>query len=162
MRYDKATSLAYHTGRLARLFQATLYRRIRPLGLSPGAFPALLELARTEGLTQRQLVALLEVEQATLANTLARMERDGLISRKPHPDDKRAQTIWLTKRAHRLMEEGVEAVDWLNERAMADFTAQERDQFIDLTKRAIAALKSERLPTLSDRTDQGPDEPAPN
>ena len=162
MGYDKATSLAYHTGRLARLFQATLYRHIRPLGLSPGAFPALLELARTDGLTQRQLVALLEIEQATVANTLVRMERDGLIVRKPHPDDRRAQTIWLTRRARMLMEEAVEAVDWVNDRAMADFSNEERDQFVDLTKRAITSLKSERSLPLSGGAGQGSDEAAPN
>ncbi|MDK1383885.1 MarR family transcriptional regulator [Sinorhizobium sp. 8-89] len=39
-----------------------------------------------------------------MANTLARMERDGLITRRRHPNDKRSQQILLTDRAR-----GIEA-----------------------------------------------------
>ena len=44
------------------------------------------------------------MEQATIANTLARMERDGLIERRVHPRDKRAQQIFLTDKARGVIE----------------------------------------------------------
>ena len=78
----------------------------------------LLELWREEGLTQRDLVARLDVEQATLANTLARMERDGLVRRKPHPVDGRAQSIHLTDRARRLEAPATKAADGINQRLL--------------------------------------------
>ena len=107
----------------ADLFQA-LAREIGPLGLAPGQFMVLLELWREEGLTQRDLVDRLDVEQATLANTLARMERDGLVRRKPHPVDGRAQSIHLTDRARRLEAPATKAADGINRRMLADLTAE--------------------------------------
>ena len=96
MAYDRSHSATYLAGQLARGFARSLQRRATALGFSPGQFPVLLELWQEDGLTQKQLLDRLEVEQATLANTLARMERDGLVRRVPHPRDRRAQIILLT------------------------------------------------------------------
>ena len=102
MGFDKNQSAGYLINHLARIFAQALAREIKPLGLAPGQFMVLLELWREDGLTQRDLVGRLDVEQATLANTLSRMERDGLVRRVPHPTDGRAQVIRLTERARRL------------------------------------------------------------
>jgi len=48
----------------------------------PAQFLALSELWGDDGLTQRELAERLGVEQATMANTLARMERDRLVERR--------------------------------------------------------------------------------
>ncbi len=86
-RPESATQLATQ---FARSVTRALQSRAVRLGFSPGQFPVLLELWEEEGLTQRQLLDRVDVEQATMANTLARMERDGLIERRVHPRDKRA------------------------------------------------------------------------
>jgi len=49
-----------------------------------------LQLWAEDGLTQRDLVERLDIEQATMGNTLGQMEHDGLIVRTPHPTDGRA------------------------------------------------------------------------
>ena len=102
MEFSKARSAGYLINHIARIFARGLTERIRPLGLTTGTFPALLELWETDGLTQKQLVERLDIEQATMANTLARMERDGLILRKKDLSDGRVQRIWLTEQARGL------------------------------------------------------------
>lgn len=52
--------------------------------------------ANQDGLTEAELVQRLDVEEATMANTLSRMERDGLIRRRP--PDGRSQTVDLADR----------------------------------------------------------------
>ena len=37
-----------------------------------------------------------------MANTISRMERDGLFERRPHPEDGRARLIYITDRARSL------------------------------------------------------------
>ncbi len=37
-----------------------------------------------------------------MANTLSRMERDGLVIRRKYPNDGRVQRVWLTDRARDL------------------------------------------------------------
>ena len=93
MQFFKDQSAGFLANHIARIFARGLSARIRPLGLTTGTFPALLELWETDGLTQKQLVTRLDIEQATMANTLARMERDGLIARKKDATDGRVQRI---------------------------------------------------------------------
>ena len=141
MTFDKTRSAGYLINHLARILAQALAREIRPLGLVPGQFMVLLELWREDGLTQRDLVARLDVEQATLANTLARMERDGLVTRVPHPTDGRAQLIRITARARRLEEPATAAAGQVNGRLLAALSAGDRQGFVSAMQAVIAAAR---------------------
>ncbi|MES0883610.1 MarR family winged helix-turn-helix transcriptional regulator [Roseibium sp. SCP14] len=143
MTFEKDSSAGYLANHMARLFAAGLHRRIKPLGLAPGQFPALLALWAKDGRTQKELVQLLDIEQATLANTLARMERDGLIARKPSEEDGRVQLIYLTERAKALQGEATQAAISQNKVALAGFSEEEAVQFLDFMRRAISAMQLE-------------------
>lgn len=143
MAFDKNQSAGYLINHLARIFFQSLAREIGPLGLAPGQFMVLLELWKEDGLTQRDLVARLDVEQATLANTLSRMERDGLIRRSPHPSDGRAQSIRLTERARRLEDPATKAADGINRRLLSELSAGERQGFLSTMRKVIAAGRDE-------------------
>ena len=119
MKFNKDQSAGYLANHMARLFARGLTARIRPLGLTTGTFPALLELWEADGLTQKQLVERLDIEQATMANTLARMERDGLIRREKDENDGRVQRVWLTDRARELRDPATEAAMAENTEALA-------------------------------------------
>jgi DNA-binding MarR family transcriptional regulator len=141
MRFEKTQSAGYLTNHLARLFAHALHERIRPLGLAPAQFMTLLELWAEDGLTQRDLVERLDVEQATMANTLARMARDGLVLRRPHPQDGRAQQVWLTQKARDLERPATAAARAVNQTAFAGFSDDERLQLLGLLGRAIESLR---------------------
>lgn len=51
---------------LARLFAGALQDGIHPLGLSTGVFPIMVHLWDQDGLTQKELVGRVEIEQATM------------------------------------------------------------------------------------------------
>ncbi|AJY48132.1 MarR family winged helix-turn-helix transcriptional regulator [Martelella endophytica] len=141
MIFSKDQSAGYLTNHLARLLERGLAGRIRPLGLTTGTFPALLELWENDGLTQKQLVERLDIEQATMANTLSRMERDGLIRREKDRDDGRVQRIKLTDRARALRDPAIAAATAENEDALLALSDQESAQFIALMQKIIAARK---------------------
>ena len=139
--FQKDRSAGYLANHLARLFALRLHERIRPLGLAPAQFMTLLELWREEGLTQRDLVARLDVEQATMANTLARMERDGLIERRAHDGDARSKTIHLTDHARSLREPAEAAAREVNEMALTGMSGSEREQFVETIKATVDRLR---------------------
>ena len=139
--FDKSRSAGYFANHQARLFAQALAERINPMGLAPAQFQCLLELWREDGLTQRDLVQRLDVEQATMANTLKRMERDGLIERRAHAGDARARTIHLTERARDLQEPAQAEAQAVNARATAEMSDEERTAFLDLMTRAVDALR---------------------
>jgi DNA-binding MarR family transcriptional regulator len=97
-----ASSVGYQVNRLARLFEAALRQRIAGYGVVPGQFPALLALFERDGQTQRELCELASVDQSTMAKTLARMKRDGLVREEPDPGDGRRTRYRLTARARSL------------------------------------------------------------
>ena len=142
MDFKKDESAGYLANHMARLFANALAERIRPLGLAPAQFMTLLELWEEDGLTQKGLVQRLDIEQATMANTLKRMERDGLILREENPKDRRAQLIRLTDKARALQDDATSAANEVNGIALSGLSEDERRGFISVMARVIGALQA--------------------
>ncbi|MEX5726991.1 DNA-binding MarR family transcriptional regulator [Rhodovulum iodosum] len=143
MPFSKDTSAGYLANHMARLFANGLARRIAPLGLAPAQFMTLLELWAEDGLTQAALVERLDVEQATMANTLARMQRDGLIERRAHETDRRARCIFLTDKARRIEAPAIAAAEAQNAAALAGLSAEEQADLIGLMRQVVATMRRE-------------------
>ncbi len=137
MSFNRTDSPTYLASQLARGFSRALQMRAARLGFSPGQFPILLELWTEEGLTQKQLLERVDVEQATMANTLARMERDGLIERKPHPKDKRAQLVYLTDKARAMKDEALAAAAEADQSLFQGFRRFEKELMLEYIRWAI-------------------------
>ncbi|MCZ4287465.1 MarR family winged helix-turn-helix transcriptional regulator [Hoeflea alexandrii] len=144
MEFDRNRSAGILASEIARLYAAALQGALHPLGLSRAQYLALSELWLEDGLTQRLLAERVGVEQATMANTLVRMERDGLIERKPNPDDGRSQQIWLTQAAHRLQAPATNAAAKANELVAEGLPVAERELFFSMLARVIANLRTIR------------------
>ncbi|WP_068117566.1 MarR family winged helix-turn-helix transcriptional regulator [Tropicimonas marinistellae] len=135
---NSAGFLANH---MARLFERGLRRQIADLGIAPAQFMVLVELWEGDGLTQAALTDRLAVEQATMANTLARMERDGLVERKPHPKDGRARQVCLTDRARALKGPALAAAQQVNADALASLSDRDREGFLAAMGQVIASME---------------------
>ena len=144
MTFEKLNSAGYLANHMARLFAHGLQERIKPLGLAPAQFMTLLELWTKDGVTQKELVQRLDVEQATMANTITRMQRDGWVERRAHPSDRRAQSIFLTAKARAIKDDAVKAAMQQNELAMSALSGDEQRQFLDFMRRVIAAQQGKR------------------
>ncbi|HEX8933032.1 MAG TPA: MarR family winged helix-turn-helix transcriptional regulator [Pseudonocardiaceae bacterium] len=120
----RTASLGYQVNYLARLLAHALRERIESLGVVPGQFAQLLALYEQDGLTQAELCAQVEIEQPTMAKTLSRMQRDGLIDRVPDPADGRRSLVMLTPRARELEHELVSAAHAVNAAAIQGLDEQ--------------------------------------
>jgi DNA-binding MarR family transcriptional regulator len=143
MPIDRLESPGHVINYLARLFAKSLYRRIGQHGVNRGQFPVLLTLWEGDGVTQAALVEQLAVEQPTMAGTLKRMERDGLIKRAVDPNDRRQSHIHLTRRGKALEDALVASARETNAVALAGLNATESAQLIKLVKRMIANLEQD-------------------
>jgi len=139
--FDRLESPGHAVNYLARLFARALLRRIGPHGVNTGQFPVLLMLWERDGVTQTELVTQLAVEQPTMAGTLKRMERDGLIRRVPDPADGRQSRIQLTRRGRGLEDTLTSAARDTNGVALDGLTSAESAQLMKLVKRMIANLE---------------------
>lgn len=140
MDFDRKESAAYLANLLSKAASRALQARADGAGFAPGQFPVLLELWNGDGLTQRELLDRLDIEQATMANTLSRMERDGLIARRRHPKDRRAQQIFLTARGKALRETATAAAAAAEDAMFAGFRRFERELLLEYMRMALANL----------------------
>ena len=76
-----------------------------------------------------------DLKQATIANTLERMERDGLITREPNPDDARSRLIMLTEQARALQQQSTEIAKTINQTALS---ADEQKLFLEMAAKIVA------------------------
>ncbi|MGW6728337.1 MarR family winged helix-turn-helix transcriptional regulator [Nocardia sp. NPDC055029] len=138
---ERGASLGYVVNHLARLMEQALRDRIASHGVVPGQFAQLLALYEEEGVTQQQLCAKVRIDQSTMAHTLKRMERDGLIVRTADPADGRRALIHLTDRARRLRPELTVAAREVNALATAGFSDADREVFLRMIRHAIVTLE---------------------
>lgn len=140
MSFDRTKSPGYMTNWVARLFAREMDRELAPLGISSGHLPVFFALADGRALTQKALTEIAAIEQPTMAATLARMDRDGLVRREPDPDDRRAVRVSLSAAALERVPAVLAAIDKVNGIALADFTAAERTGLELALGRIVLAL----------------------
>jgi DNA-binding MarR family transcriptional regulator len=128
--------------RAARLLLRLGEHRFRPMGLGIASFPVLTMLRTGEKLSQKELTARARIEQSSMAQLLARLERDGMIERIPDPNDGRSTLISLSAKAMALLPQIDLAVNASNDEATAGMSEAEIDLLIDLLQRLISNLES--------------------
>ncbi|BBP77530.1 MULTISPECIES: MarR family winged helix-turn-helix transcriptional regulator [Pseudomonas] len=117
--------------------------RLRPLAIGMASMPVLGALKRGEARTQAELARLMQVEQPSMAQTLARLERDGLIRRRPDPQHKRIQIVELTELGLARIPQAKDILCDGNDKALVGFSAEEVALFVDFLQRANANLRKE-------------------
>ncbi len=142
MAIRRIDSLGYQLGLLNRLYDRCLQDALKDYGVAPGQFAPLVMLFEEDGLTQAELCRRINVEQPTMANTLDRMERDGLVKRKADSDDRRRAHVFLTARAKNIQAQVMEAARAVSNRTVARLSAAEQDDMFRLVARMVENLKS--------------------
>lgn len=104
-----------------RLLRRTLLRidrlsggLIGPHGLTNQQFLALFLIRDQEGLTQVELTAQLDSDQNTVSAMVRRLASRGLVSREPHPTDRRAIRLVATTEGSHCVAQALPDVDRLS------------------------------------------------
>jgi len=139
-------SLGYQINHLARLLEQALRVRINSYGVVPGQFAQLLALYEEESLTQRELCERVQIEQSTMAYTLQRMERDGLIRRVTDPTDGRRARITLTPRARALRENLTLAAREVNDAATCGMSELDIAELMSALEQMIKNVETTQTP----------------
>ncbi len=89
---------------VARLLKTHVDQRARQYGMTRAQWAVLFRLDRSEGLKQSELAELLDLQPISLTRLLDRLAENGLIERRPDPNDRRANRLFLTPAARPLLE----------------------------------------------------------
>jgi DNA-binding MarR family transcriptional regulator len=124
----------------ARLTNQAARIRLGEVGAWPGQIPILLWLLEKDGIIQKELVELVNMEQSSLAEHLTRMERSGLIYRKRGTEDKRTFRIYLTEYARSIANDIVEELEIGAKQFMVGISAKDMKVFHAVISKVIENL----------------------
>ena len=90
-----------------RILDSELRERCK---LSGGQWKVIMVLAIRDGVSQKELADLISVEGPTLVPIIDKMAKDGFLTRKINPNDRRINSIFLTKKSQDLIENIVNTI----------------------------------------------------
>jgi len=90
---------------VARMLKTYADQRARQFGISRAQWGVLVRLDRSEGLKQSELAEILDLQPISLTRLLDRLADNGLIERRPDPNDRRANRLYLTPAARPLLDQ---------------------------------------------------------
>ncbi|MGA7801057.1 MAG: MarR family transcriptional regulator [Gammaproteobacteria bacterium] len=124
-------SLGFLLHDVSRLLRKRFDRRARALGLTRAQWSVIAHLRRNEGLTQSALADILEVEKITLCRLVDRLEAAGWVERRPHPEDRRANALYLTPKAYPILDRMGAISQEIRTEAMSGLRPEEQEHLLD-------------------------------
>ena len=97
--------------RMVALHKLRLQRKTAPLGMFAGQMPLLLYVGRHPGCTQRDIAEALGVSTPSVATSIKRMQKAGMLEKLADEADMRCNKISLTAKAQRVIEAGQRLFD---------------------------------------------------
>ncbi len=131
----------YWINRTSRLLVRRGDTLLRSFGLALSYLPVLRALGERGALSQKELAKIAGVEQPSMAETLLRMERDGVVQREPNPDDKRGSLVSITRRARARFPKAMAELVEGERQAMAGLDDAEQVMLRDLLRRVARNLE---------------------
>jgi DNA-binding MarR family transcriptional regulator len=138
-------------GRIAAYFDQSTDALMGEHGLARSSWDVLASLRRAgppHELSPTELYQALMRSSGAMTNRLHRLERAGLIERRPDPGDGRGRLVRLTARGRKLVDEIAPLHLENEERLLASLTREDRGALEDLLRRLVRSLEEAR-PTPS-------------
>jgi MarR family transcriptional regulator for hemolysin len=126
VRYDFENSVGFVVNNTAKAFQKTLDLELRKnVGVTISQLRVVATLIQYPGSTQKEIADRVGVEGATLVPAIDKMEREGLLKRKPDSKDRRANRIYLTQKADSLWNSMMECALHIRKVSTKDISEEE-------------------------------------
>src|SRR6185369_11328982 len=138
--YDIENSIGFLLAKAYQRAWAVMREEIEPYDLTPPQFALLAFLWQQDGLTQVELSEKGQIDRSTIGGLIDRLERNGLLERRQHPQDRRAYRIYLTEQG-KTMEDTLSACA---ERSLQRITAGLCETEVVELRRLLGILRGER------------------
>jgi len=125
---------------VARLSKKRLEQLFRGSGLTRSQWQVLAYLAQNEGINQKGLAELLEIEPITLGRIVDKLEALGLIERHPHPTDLRMRLLHLLEAARPKLKQIRELGDVIHSEALAGVSGDDGQRLLQTLEAMKANL----------------------
>lgn len=135
---DFAVSFAVFA--LARTHRAAAAAMLADIGLHLGQEIMLMQLDATQGQSQKSLCELLRADHSTVAKSVARLEKAGLVTKTKADYDERVSLVALTAKGVEIREKALAVWTKLEDITAAGLTESEQKQFTKLAAKLAASI----------------------
>lgn len=117
---------------VARLMRKRFEQRARHVGLTRSQWQTLALLSRNEGIHQRALAEMQEIEPITLMRLIDKLSERGLVERRKHGTDRRIWLLYLTAPARSLLDEICGLGEETRAEALKDIPDADRQRLFEM------------------------------
>ena len=90
--------------RLTHLYFRKIFLMMKETEIHPRQFPLICLVGKQEGISQKKISEMLKISAPTVAVSVKRLEKAGMVERKNDEKDQRVMRIYLTEKGRRLTE----------------------------------------------------------
>lgn len=126
---------------LVRTHKAVAASMLASIGLYPGQEILLMQLDAEEGQSQKALCNVLRVDHSTIAKSVSRLEKAGLVSRRKAEHDERVNLITLTSKGDELRKRVVQIWSELETVTISTLSRAEQKSFVTLAEKLAEGLE---------------------
>ncbi|MBH8608969.1 MarR family transcriptional regulator [Thermoactinomyces sp. CICC 10521] len=128
-------SLGFNFGRFAAIGRKLFHQKLLPLGVDDTQLSVLAILNEKGPLVQARLSDYLGIDKATMVSLVNALKSKGLVSKKPHPSDRRAHHVYITDRGQETLWQAWEISQEFTDELFSVLSSEERAMLIDMLNR---------------------------
>ncbi|MCR4926227.1 MAG: MarR family winged helix-turn-helix transcriptional regulator [Clostridiales bacterium] len=132
-------------GQISLMNRIAVMKNMKKTGLYCGQHPILSYIIKNEGCTQKELANYIGVSCASIAVSIKRMEKSGLVERRNDENDTRCKRLNATERGRELFEKSQVFFESLDSNMFAGFSQSECNQLSEYLDRIIVNLTGEKF-----------------
>jgi len=145
MSLDERRQLVAQIVESSRILRNYIDHRAKRRGTTRAQWVVLFRLRAQEGLSQVDLADVLELQPISLVRLLDRLVEQGLVERRPDPNDRRANRLYLTTAGRKFVDD----LDSVRDAIAADVLQHMSDEAVATSLTTLCELK-ERIKALSE------------
>jgi MarR family transcriptional regulator for hemolysin len=107
---------------VARALRTYVDQRAREHGMTRAQWGVLARLERDEGMMQTEMAEALEIQPISLVRLVDRLCEQGLVERRPHPTDRRANCLYLSDKGRARLAQMVPLAREISGNVLAAFS----------------------------------------
>nr|WP_246098892.1 MarR family winged helix-turn-helix transcriptional regulator [Tepidimonas thermarum] len=127
--------IGYNARRAALAIIGPVLQRLAPFELRVVDFSVLTVIAHNPGVTSRQVCAALDILPPNLVGLVRALEQRGLVEKRDHPRDRRAQGLYVTAVGAQVQARAQAAVGAVESSDLTHLDAHERATLIRLLRK---------------------------
>lgn len=139
-KFERLDSFGWLINVLASQATKELDHELKPYHLTAALWPTMMCLWEQEGITQRDIAAKAKVENSTTTRTLDKLEKLGMVERKPDPNSRRSYHIYLTQKG-RAMKPDLEQIPLqVNKKLLGNLSVEEQQILLPLLAKMVEKI----------------------